>query len=144
MALGWVTPVDYIEFDADPSGNASFLASEISRPNLGLREHKPFLKSLGQTANTVAGNVANQWVGTAAVPAIAINVIGTVVVTNSLVTANSFIFTQTRKVGTDASTARGPVTWIDAQAAGTVTIGVKAQGVAIGTGIYVVHYWIVN
>lgn len=144
MPLGWVTPVDYLEFDADPTSNASLASNETSRPNLGIRQHKPYLKALGQTANTVAGNVANQPVGTLAVPAIAINVIGTITLSNSLITANSFIFTQTRKVGTDSSTARGPVTWVDALSAGSATIGVKAQGVAIAVSIYVVHYLIIN
>src|SRR4051812_44549439 len=131
MVQGWPTAVDYIEFDADPSSSTSQINSELARPNLGIREHKPYLKALGQTANTVAGNVANEPVGTLAVPAIAINVIGTITLTNSLITANSFIFTTCRKVGTDASTARGPVVWVDALASGSATIGVKAQGVAI-------------
>jgi len=144
MAQGWPTPVDYLELDADPSSNASNGNFELSRPNLGMRDHKPYLKALGQPVNVVAGNVANQPVGTLAVPAIAVNVIGTAVLTNSLITANSFILTQVRKVGTDTSTARGPVTWTDALAAGSATIGVKAQGVAITAGVYVLHYLIIN
>lgn len=144
MALFWPTNVDYLEFDADPASSASHLGSETARPNLGMRDGKPYLKALGQTSNTAAGNVANQPLGTVAVPAIAINVIGTVAVTNTLITANSIVMLTPRKVGTDASTARGPVVWIDALAAGSMTIGVKAQGVAIGVSTYVVHYLIIN
>jgi len=144
MAFGWVSAVDYLDFDADPSSSSPHVNFERSRPNLGIREGKPYLKALGQTANTVAGNVADQPIGTLAVPAIAVNVIGTIVLTNSLITANSFILTQPRKVGTDNSTARGPVTWTDALSAGSATIGVKAQGVAIAVNIYVVHYLIIN
>lgn len=143
--LGWVTPVDYLEFDSDPAGNGSqFPTTETARPNLGLRQFKPFLKCLGQTANTVAGDAANNWVGTVAVPAIAVGVVGTATITNSLITANSFIFLSARKVGTDASTARGPIIWTDALAAGSATVGIRAQGVAIAVSTYVVHYWIVN
>jgi hypothetical protein len=141
---GWVTNVDYLEFDADPSGNGASTNFERARPNLGMRDGKPYLKALGQPANTVAGNVADQPVGTLAVPAISINVIGTITLTNALVTANSLIFLTPRKVGTDSSTARGPVCWVDALSAGSATIGVKAQGVAISVSIYVVHYLIIN
>lgn len=141
---GWVTNVDYLEFDADPSTNASAYPPETSRPNLGMRDGKPYLKALGQTANTVAGNVANQPVGTFAIPATAIAVVGTVVVSNTLVTANSIIMCSTRRVGTDSSTARGPNIWVDALAAGSVTFGFRSQGVAIAVSTYVGHYLIIN
>lgn len=144
MPLGWITAVDYLEFDADPSSNLHAITNETNRPNLGIRQHKPYLKALGQTSNTAAGNVANQPLGTAAIPAIAINVIGTVTVSNSLITANSFIIPFCKKVGTDASTARGPVVWIDSMGAGTVTFGVKAQGVAIAVSTYVIQFLIIN
>lgn len=147
MALGWITNVDYLEFDSDPASNAAQVPtiSETARPNLGMRDGKPYLKALGQPANTVAGNIANQPVGTLAVPAIAtLNTIGTITLTNSLITINSFIFLSVRKVGADASTARGPFAFIDALSAGSATIGVKADTVAVAVGIYVVHYLIIN
>lgn len=144
MPLGWVTAVDYLEFDADPSSNLHAINGETNRPNLGIRQSKPYLKALGQTANTVAGNVANQPVGTLAVPAIALNVVGTITLTNSLITANSFIFLTTRKVGTDANTGRGPTAFVDAQAAGSATIGVRAGGTAVAVSTWVVHYLIIN
>lgn len=143
MPLGWVTAIDYLEFDADPSSNASTTSGEVSRPNLGMRQSKPYLKALGQTSNT-ASAVANQPLGTVAVPAIAISVIGTVAVTNTLITANSYVMLSVRRIGTDSSTARGPVVWVDALAAGSMTIGVKANGVAIAVSTYVVHYLIIN
>lgn len=135
---GWVTPIDFLEFDADPS------STTFIRPNLGMADSKPYLKALGQTANTVAGNVANQAIGTLAVPAIAVNVVGTIALSNTLITANSFIFLSVRKVGTDSSTSRGPVAWVDAIGAGTATIGVKAEDLAISASVYVVHYLIIN
>lgn len=144
MALGWVTPVDYLEFDADPTSNASMSSGETSRPNLGMRQNKPYLKALGQTANTVAGNVANQPIGTLAVPAISVGVLGTIALSNTLITANSMIFVSCRRVGTDSSTSRGPTVFVDAQSTGSATIGVRAQGVAIAVNIYVVHYLIIN
>lgn len=135
---GWITGIDYIDFDADPSTNSS------ARPNLAMRENKKYLGVLGQPANTVAGNVANQAIGTLAVPAVALNVVGTIALSNSLITANSFIFLTTRKVGTDAGTGRGPLAFVDALAAGSATIGIRAGGTAVPVSAWVVHYLIIN
>lgn len=135
---GWVTAVDGIEFESNPA------ATTAARPAVGVGDGRPYLKVNGQTANTVAGNVANQAIGTLAVPAIAVNVVGTIALSNTLITANSFIFLSVRKVGTDSSTSRGPVAWVDAIGAGTATIGVKAEDLAISASVYVVHYLIIN
>lgn len=134
---GWVTYVDYLEFDADPSGTAP------ARPNLGMADGKPYLKALGQPLNTVAGNVANQPVGTLAVPALTAATVATIALTNTLITANSFIFLNVRRVGADTATGRGPQAWVDVQAAGSATIGVRST-VAAAVSLYVVHYLIIN
>lgn len=138
MVQGWTTGIDFLEFDADPS------TSTAARPQLAIKENKAFPRCLGQPVNVVTGTVTNQWVGTLAIPAIAINVVGTVTLTNSLITANSFIMLSARKVGTDAATGRGPSVFVDALSAGSATIGIKATTVAIAVNIWVVHYLIIN
>lgn len=53
--------------------------------------------ALGQTGNTVATNVANQGIGTVACPALSAGAVGTVTISDSLITANSLIFCTVRR-----------------------------------------------
>ncbi len=90
----------------------------------------------GQTANTSAGNVANQQVGTFSIPAGTASG-GTVAVANTLVGANSLVFLQVRGNGGTISEIA-----VTAVAAGTFTVTVYASGAT--TSAVDCWYWIVN
>lgn len=100
-------------------------------PNPGMNSGRR-LKWFGQTVNKATGNVANQQIGTADLPAIAAGATSTVVVSNSLVTANSLIFLSVANETTagafagDTTAGRCVDAWIESVAAGTFTIGYHA------------------
>ena len=132
MPTYYITPVDYLDFDADPSGNtgSSVNTSPQTRPNLGLRANKPYLKALGQTQNnSTSAPVANQPLGVVALPAIAAATTGTVTITNSLIGTTSYIFTQLRRGSTVPAVGAQAITaFATPPTAGSCVINIRNAG----------------
>jgi|GEM_PF-3444853 len=130
------TLVDGIDLDDITAG--------ITHP--GLRSGRKW-KYHGQTGNTVALNIANQGVGTGALPALAAGATGTITITNSLITTLSLIFCQV-KIGTTTAAAGAVatvLTQLRAPAAGSCVVDVTNLGSAAMLATdYVLHYWVVN
>ena len=103
------------------------------------------LKWFGQTAGVAAGNVANQGIGTVALPALAAGAVGTVVVGDTLVTTNSLILL-TSKIGPlgDATTSRGVIVWVESVNNGVgFTLGYLSPSAAMANP-WACHYLVVN
>lgn len=106
------------------------------------------LKYKAQTGNTVAGNVANQGIGTNALPAVTNGTTTTQVVNNTLVTAASIILCQVRR-GTTTPAAGAlaslivEVTSIVAGTSFTVTIRNVGTAATLSTD-YQLWYMVLN
>ncbi len=96
----------------------------------------------GQTSNTSAGAVGGQALGAVSIPSGTANG-GTVVVTNSQIGPNSYIFLQLRGFGgTIQEVAVTAQTAATTSTPGTFTIAVATSGPT--TSAVDCHYWIVN
>ena len=99
------------------------------------------LKWFGQTANTSAGNVANQGLGTVSLPALGANTSGTVVIGDGLIGATSILLLCPNSKG-DATAGRGVFAWVESVGAGTATIGYRCA--AAMSGAWDLHYLVLN
>lgn len=108
-----------------------------TNPNPGVLSGKKF-KVLGQTSNNSNGTVANQQIGSAPLASLAAGASGTVVVSNSLVTANSIILVSVSNevaagtFGGDVTAGKSVNAWIESVAAGTFTIGYHSAALMSG------------
>jgi len=102
---------------------------------------------LGQTDNRIASNVANQGIGTVALPALAAGATGTVTITDSLITFLSIVLlTVKRGTTTPAAGALAAITVSGQQpSSGSVVVDIRNNGsVATLATDYVLHYLATN
>jgi hypothetical protein len=111
-------------------------------PNPGvLPGHK--LKWLGQTGNTASGSVADQGIGTVALPPIAAGATGSITITDARITAASLIFVSVKDGPTpDTAAGRGVVAWAKAPTMGQVVVNYTP--LATMANAWALHYWVVN
>jgi hypothetical protein len=133
----YMSAVDGIEYD-NLIGNSTY--------NPGLKANRKF-KIHGQTANIVASNVANQEVGTVAVPALAAGATGTITISNTLITTTSLVQVMGWRIGTTTPGAGAYVapTYFAAPASGSVVLNIiNPTAVAILSTDFQLWYRIVN
>lgn len=133
---GYLSDVDGIGYD-NPA-NAT--------PNPGVLPGRK-LKMLGQAGNTVASNVANQGVGTVAVPALAAGATTTLTITDSTITTASLIDLQAAYGTTPPTDGQAiPQLVVKSVAAGSAAVVVKnTDGTnAIAANNYVCWYTVTN
>jgi hypothetical protein len=101
----------------------------------------------GQTGNTVANNVANQGIGTVALPALTSGATGTVTITDSRITASSLIWITVKRGTTTpaAGALAGIVADLQAPGSGSCVVDLRNAGTAATLSTdYVLHYLVVN
>lgn len=100
-----------------------------------------------QTVNKVAGNVANQGIGTVALPALAAGAVGTVTISDTWIHTESIIFCQVKR-GTTTAVAGAVATLILAlrpATTGACIVDVMNHGAAATLATdYVLHYEVVT
>lgn len=133
--MPFVTQVDGIQYDVDPSTNVH---------NPGVASGRK-LKMLGQTGNTVATQVANQQIGVIAAPALAAAATGTTTITNSLITTSSILFGSIRRGTTTGAAGAGVVFEFQAPANGSCVVSFRNPGSAASLSTdYQLAYIVIN
>ena len=100
------------------------------------------LKWLGQAANTAAGNVANQGIGTVGLPALGAGAEGTVTVTDSLITASSLVFVTVVNANGDTTAGARVTADVRMPASGSVVVHYKTDQAM--SAAWAAWYWVVN
>jgi hypothetical protein len=100
--------------------------------------------SFGQTANTVAGSVANQPSGTVALANKAQNAEATVTITNSAITATSIIIVTPYNQGGDTTANVQFAADVRSVSAGSAVVHYTNLGAGTSAGTWALFYWIIN